>query len=103
MIQLTKDFKKRIMENGSIDIDDVNQILKNKEIAEFLEGRESIMTYEKEAEEAKQIIKQLEYRKKHPQAFNYAQFESWITDILAGGNGFPRFTKDEIQKILEEK
>jgi len=80
MIQLTKDFKKRIMENGSIDIDDVNQILKNKEIAE-----------------------QLEYRKKHPQAFNYAQFESWVTDILAGGNGFPRFTKDEIQKILGEE
>ena len=35
------------------------------------------------------IIKQLEYRKKHPQAFNFAQFEVWITDILNGGNGFP--------------
>ena len=35
------------------------------------------------------IITHLEYRKKHPQAFNYAQFEVWITDILKGGNGFP--------------
>lgn len=35
------------------------------------------------------IIEQLEYRKKHPQAFNYAQFEVWVTDILNGGNGFP--------------
>lgn len=35
------------------------------------------------------IVKELEYRKKHPQAFNYAQFEVWVTDILAGGNGFP--------------
>lgn len=43
------------------------------------------------------IIEQLEYRKKHPQAFNYAQFEVWVTDILNGGNGFP------IPKIPEEK
>jgi len=35
------------------------------------------------------IIEQLEHRKKHPQAFNYLQFESWVTDILDGGNGFP--------------
>ncbi len=34
------------------------------------------------------IIEQLEYRKKHPMAFNHAQFESWVTDILNGGNGF---------------
>ncbi len=59
MKPLTKDFKKRIMENGSIHIDDVNQILKNQEIAQFLDGRESIMTYEKEAEEAKQVVKRL--------------------------------------------
>ncbi len=35
------------------------------------------------------IVEQLEHRKKHPQAFNYAQFEVWVTDILNGGDGFP--------------
>jgi len=35
------------------------------------------------------IRKELEYRKEHPQAFNYAQFEVWVTDIIKGGNGFP--------------
>jgi len=42
------------------------------------------------------IIKELEHRKKHPQAMNYAQFESWVTDILNGGNGFPLPTKKEL-------
>jgi len=42
------------------------------------------------------IMKELRYRKKHPQAFNYAQFERWITDILKGGNGFPLPTKEEL-------
>jgi len=44
-----------------------------------------------------EIIKQLKHRKKHPQAFNYAQFERWVTDILAGGDGFPKFTKGELE------
>ena len=35
------------------------------------------------------IIKKLEYRKNYPMAFNYAQFEAWVTDILIGGDGFP--------------
>ena len=47
------------------------------------------------------IVEVLEYRKKHPQAFNYAQFEHWVTDVLKGGDGFPRFTDDEIDKILK--
>lgn len=42
------------------------------------------------------IMKELEHRKKHPQAMNYAQFERWITDILKGGNGFPLPTKEEL-------
>ena len=42
------------------------------------------------------IVEHLEYRKKHPQAFNYAQFEVWVTDILNGGDGFP------LPKILED-
>ena len=40
----------------------LGQILKDQEIAKFLKGRESIMTYEKEAEEAKQIVKSLKKR-----------------------------------------
>ena len=47
----------------------------------------------------KKIIKELKYRKKHPMAFNYAQFERWITDILAGGDGFPKITKKELKEL----
>jgi len=45
------------------------------------------------------IMKELRYRKQHPQAFNYAQFERWITDILAGGDGFPLPTKEEMEGL----
>jgi len=44
------------------------------------------------------IVEELEYRKKYPQPFNYAQFEVWVTDILNGGNGFPTLKIQEKEK-----
>ncbi len=31
-----------------------------------------------------EIIKELQFRKKHPMAMNYATFEQWVTDLLEG-------------------
>ncbi len=45
------------------------------------------------------IVKELKYRKKHPMAFNNAQFERWITNILEGGNGFPTITEKEMKEM----
>lgn len=55
---------------------------------------------EKEVEQIlknQKIIEQLEHWKKHPQAFNYAQFEVWVTDILNGGNGFPMLLIPDVE------
>ena len=83
---------------------DIERILNYQEIAEFLKGRESIMTYEKEADEAKQIVKRLKklnlkghidflehYLKAMPIMYDKAKLEVILWDWK------------ELQKILGEK
>jgi len=64
---------------------------KLQEMAEFLKGRESIMTYEEEAEEAKQIVRSL--KKLSLEIISIAE----ALDDFESGNRI----KQLIQKILE--
>jgi len=76
-----------LIANTFLNDESIDKILKNQENADKWDKLP--IKYIDKLKEYEQIVKQLQYRKKHPQAFNYAQFEVWITDILKGGNGFP--------------
>ena len=68
----------------------------NAIICDVIEKEEEAQPVIEQILKNQKIVEELKYRKKYPQAFNYAQFEVWITDILNGGNGFHRI-------ILENK
>jgi predicted adenine nucleotide alpha hydrolase (AANH) superfamily ATPase len=81
---LNKDNLENMIDAGCIDEADRDEILKNQKIAKFLEGRESIMTYEKEAEEAKQIVKRL--KKEFIDCDEYPPLTKWFKKILGEEN-----------------
>lgn len=80
-----------VLVSDIVNLVDKNPHLENKAIAD--RRLEEITAFINDVRRAylknQKIIEQLEHRKKHPQAMNYAQFEVWVTDILNGGNGFP--------------
>ena len=102
---LTKD-DIRAYRNHAIPLWAINEILKYREKAEKwdkLDKENRMVSFamdcndnmvlspalQEKVRKNEKIVKELEHRKKHPQAFNYAQFEVWVTDILNGGDGFP--------------
>ena len=96
---LTKDNLENMIDAGCIDEADRDEILKNQEIAKFLEGRESIMTYEKEAEEAKQIVERLKKYLKNIDADILDKEKVCLCDEY----GCEDSVRKAVQKILGEK
>ncbi len=83
---------------------DIERILNYQEIAEFLKGRESIMTYEKEADEAKQIVAQLkELNLKGHIEFLTSFLVDFSVNYDKGNLEVILYDFKQLQKILGEK